>query len=159
MITLPVKKRRIFGADAKSRGILIALLIWLVVTLVTFFAFLATMQPVVFIIFCVCAISIIPISIVCIIKSKKYKGKNSFYTENVTFKVVDGILYAGDIAIPNIKYDSASNCICLNDTAEFEVMVRTASIKSEASRFIGFIEEPQIEDFKRFAAGNNLTIE
>lgn len=155
-ISIPVKKRRILGANKGDMWLFYPVLIWLVLTFIIFFVFLGTDNPVFLLCFFASFLSIIPIFIVGYKKSNKYRGENAVFVENVTFEAKDGELFAGDIKLPNISVDRKAHHINVNDVAEVKTQVKGISISSQKASFIGTIEDPYYDEFMKFLRENEI---
>lgn len=158
-ITLPVKQQKIVGVNNKAAWTLYSVVIWLFATLILFFVYLGTDNIVLLPVFFVSFLCIIPIFIVGNHIMKKYRGENAFFVEEVCFCAKNGELFAGEILITNIWLERKSKCICINDTKKVKTNVDGIPVSSDSSNFIGWIEEPYVEDFSLFLQRNGIRME
>lgn len=156
MISIPVKKRRILGGNKGDMWVLYPVIIWLVVTLTTFIVAMVTDSTVLLLMFFVFSLSIIPIFALCYKKSKKFRGDNALYVEEVTFCAKEGVLYGGDTKLPNIYVDRKERCIYINDVVVLKSEVKGIPISTQKASFIGTIEEPYYDEFLKFLRANGI---
>lgn len=156
MISLPVKRRMILGLNKGDMWVFYPVIIWLVVSLTTFFIYLGTDNTVILLVFFAVVLTIIPVFIFGYKKSNKYRGDNAYYTEEVTFHVEDGALFAGEIKILNISFNKKEHSFNVNDVEVKKSQVKGIPISVPKASFIGIIEEPYSNEFMKFIKGRGV---
>ena len=134
--------------DKRFLSIFGLLFAWLLLFMISFIFFVKGFLlafPFMIVIF----LMIIPIFIY-ILKKRDIINEDSFVVKEVVFDVVDGVLYTNGI---KLDVQKSSSSICVSN--EYDSNVRYVR-NIHVTRFLGFIEEPYVNDFNNFLLKNGV---
>lgn len=143
MYTTTVKVRKILGGRAALK-MYAPIFIWLIAEFITFLIGVKV-EPLALLLMIIIFFTIIPI-VYCGRKKRILWGEKSIINKEVTFNAVNGELYVDNKKM-NVAYNETKTEIYVDD---FMIYEGKYGIKTIGATFIGFIEEPYLQDFIKF---------
>lgn len=159
MYTTKVNVRKILGAKISDMVVFIPILLWGALTFISFLLFALGKKPAVYgPIFVVVFLCVIPVFIVTMLMSAKYKGSRSYHEEDVTFRTENGELYVGDVKINVLKRDENSGEFIVESVKEVGGIAKGVRFSSRCYYFTGKIEPAYAGDFCNFLLENGIRV-